>query len=144
MMQEMTSQANKEKCDQMPRDLRRWLSPPDPWKNHNIACDAHHDGTTTWFIESDTFAEWISSDSPLWIRGKPGAGKTILCSTIVNNIEGLCKSGLASLEFFYCDFRDDENKDRACSPLFFPNSMISPTRTARFLFRTPGWLANSV
>jgi ankyrin repeat domain-containing protein 50 len=54
----------------MQRDLRRWLSPPDPWKNHNIACDAHLDGTATWFLESDAFAAWKSSGFLLWIRGK--------------------------------------------------------------------------
>jgi hypothetical protein len=31
--------------NQLRQDLRRWLSPPDPSTNHNIACKAHHKGT---------------------------------------------------------------------------------------------------
>jgi hypothetical protein len=33
-------------------------------------------------------------------------------STIIQNIDDMRKSGLASLAFFYCDFREDEKKDR--------------------------------
>ena len=33
-------------------------------------------------------------------------------STIIEDIRILQKSGLASLAFFYCDFRDDQKKDR--------------------------------
>jgi hypothetical protein len=33
-------------------------------------------------------------------------------STIIEEIEAMRKSGLASLAFYYCDFREDEKKDR--------------------------------
>ena len=33
-------------------------------------------------------------------------------SATIEDIRTLQKSGLASLAFFYCDFRDDEKKDR--------------------------------
>jgi hypothetical protein len=54
------------------RDVRKWLSPPDPWKNHNIACDLHREGTATWFLQGDTFSQWKASapSSLLWIHGK--------------------------------------------------------------------------
>jgi hypothetical protein len=32
-------------------------------------------------------------------------------SSIIENIKSLTKSGLASLAFFYCDFREDEKRD---------------------------------
>jgi hypothetical protein len=32
-------------------------------------------------------------------------------STIIENIDSMRKSGLASLAFFYCDFREDEKRD---------------------------------
>ena len=32
-------------------------------------------------------------------------------STIIENINSMRKSGLASLAFFYCDFREDEKRD---------------------------------
>jgi len=57
---------------QLRQDLRRWLSPPDPSTNHNIACNAHYEGTATWFFEGRTYKEWKStgSESLLWIHGK--------------------------------------------------------------------------
>jgi hypothetical protein len=131
------------------QDVRNWLSPPDPWKNHNLARESRHSGTGTWWIEGDTYAEWKSSgaNSLLWIHGKrqyfalysflelmvkafsAGAGKSVIwydnisevrvpklmlfaSSATIEDIRTLQKSGLSSLAFFYCDFRDDQKKDR--------------------------------
>ncbi|KAH9978330.1 hypothetical protein BJV74DRAFT_141737 [Russula compacta] len=113
MVQQLTSDVNKSRRDQLRRDVKGWLSPPDPWQNYNIQHDAHHDGTATWFIDGDTFTEWKSSPcSLLWIHGKPGSGKSVICSTIIENIDGMRKSGLASLAFYYFDFRDVQKKHR--------------------------------
>ena len=57
--------------DQLQEAFRRWLSPPDPSKNHNIARKAHHEGSAEWFILGKTFSEWKgTAGSLLWIRGK--------------------------------------------------------------------------
>ena len=56
--------------DQIRRDLRNWLSPPDPSVNYNIASDAHHEGTALWFTESNVFKNWKECGSFLWIHGK--------------------------------------------------------------------------
>ena len=42
----------------------------------------------------------------------PGKLTLLASSTIIEDIEALRKSGLASLGFFYHDFRDDQKKDR--------------------------------
>jgi hypothetical protein len=133
--------------DKLQQDVRNWLSPPDPWKNHNLARESRHGGTGTWWIEGDAYAEWKSSGSLLWVHGKrqysalysflklmvkissAGAGKSVIwydnlsivrvrelmlltSSAIIEDIRTLQKSGLASVAFFYCDFRDDQKKDR--------------------------------
>jgi archaellum component FlaC len=58
--------------DLLQQNLRRWLSPQDPFTNHNIACNAHHKGTANWFFEGRTYKEWksTSSESLLWVHGK--------------------------------------------------------------------------
>jgi hypothetical protein len=38
--------------------------------NHNIACRAHHKGTTTWFFEGNIYNEWKLTPSLLWVHGK--------------------------------------------------------------------------
>jgi hypothetical protein len=56
----------------MQEDVRKWLSPPDAWKNQNIARKSQHSGTAEWFVQGDTFSAWKASDpsSLLWIHGK--------------------------------------------------------------------------
>ena len=52
------------------KDLRKWISPPDPSVNYNTACKAHHGDTASWCTQGDTFADWKASGSLLWIHGK--------------------------------------------------------------------------
>ena len=58
--------------DKLQKVVRNWLSPPDPWKNHNLARESRHGGTGTWWIQGDSHAKWKSSggSSLLWIHGK--------------------------------------------------------------------------
>ena len=56
--------------NQLRDSLFRWLSPPDPSINHNVACKAHHNGTAQWFLQGSIFNQWKSTDPFLWIHGK--------------------------------------------------------------------------
>jgi uncharacterized protein YoxC len=56
--------------NQLRDGLLRWLSPPDPSPNHNIACKAHHNDTTRWFFQGTIFNNWKSTGSFLWVHGK--------------------------------------------------------------------------
>jgi len=55
--------------DQLQENVRRWLSTPDPWMNHNIARKVHHRDTAVWFIQGDVFRQWRSTGRLLWIHG---------------------------------------------------------------------------
>jgi hypothetical protein len=56
--------------NQLRENIHKWLSPPDPSTNHNIACGTHHKKTATWFFQGSIFHEWKSTGSLLWIHGK--------------------------------------------------------------------------
>ncbi|KAI9435615.1 hypothetical protein BJY52DRAFT_1218172 [Lactarius psammicola] len=90
-----------------------WLSPPDPSTNQNIACSTQHEGTATWFFQGSIYMQWKSKSttSLLWIHGKPGSGKSVLCSSIIQDIMGLREAGLASMAYFYFDFRDTDKQN---------------------------------
>ncbi|KAI0290287.1 hypothetical protein BC826DRAFT_1187375 [Russula brevipes] len=111
VIQRTANDVDQLKRNQLRENLRRWLSPSDPSTNHNIACGAHHDGTASWFFQGSVFKRWKSTGSLLWIHGKPGSGKSILCSTIIEDISVMCRAGQASMCYFYFDFRD-ANKQR--------------------------------
>ena len=56
--------------DQLQKESRSWLSPPDPSPNYNSACEIHQDGTAAWFFQGSLFNEWNEKGSLLWIYGK--------------------------------------------------------------------------
>lgn len=56
--------------NQIKESLRRWVMPPDPATNHNIACDMCLTGTAEWFLQGNILPEWKSTGSFLWIHGK--------------------------------------------------------------------------
>ncbi|KAI9437172.1 hypothetical protein H4582DRAFT_2129604 [Lactarius indigo] len=105
-------QVDDVKRNQLRESLRKWQSPPDPSTNYIINGDRQHEGTAEWFIESDQFETWKLTGSLLWIHGKPGSGKSILCSAIINDVTTLCEAGSASMAYFYFDFRDLDKQAR--------------------------------
>ncbi|KAI9434802.1 hypothetical protein H4582DRAFT_2130885 [Lactarius indigo] len=112
VMQTTSQNVDDLKRTQLLKSLREWQSPSDPSTNHVIASDRQHEGTAEWFCKSKMFEEWKATGSLLWIHGKPGSGKSILCSAIINDIEALNKAGLASMAYFYFDFRDLAKQSR--------------------------------
>lgn len=83
------------------------MSTSDPLFNHVAARDKHEPATGDWFLRSSKLAEWTNNPSVnLWIRSIPGAGKTVLCSTIIDH---LLRNQQADdfILFYYFDFRDD-------------------------------------
>ncbi|KAF8496201.1 hypothetical protein F5888DRAFT_415711 [Russula emetica] len=97
--------------NQLRESLMRWLSAPDSSINHNIARKAHHGGTAQWFLQGGIFNQWKSSGSLLWVHGKPGSGKTVLCSSIIEDINALHDAGSALMAYFYFDFRDVDKQN---------------------------------
>jgi hypothetical protein len=56
--------------NELRKDLRKWIAPPDPSVNYNTASSAHHEGTAAWCTKGKTLADWKTSGSLLWIHGK--------------------------------------------------------------------------
>ena len=56
--------------NQLRESIYKWLSPPDPSTNYNIACGTRHKKMATWFFQGSIFQEWKSAGSLLWIHGK--------------------------------------------------------------------------
>ncbi|KAF8514686.1 hypothetical protein JB92DRAFT_2811297 [Gautieria morchelliformis] len=94
-----------------------WLGAPDHQSKHRDACRARQKGTGSWFVNGAHFQDWRGAPhSFLWLHGIPGAGKTILCSTIIDELSDHCSSDpTLAMAFFYFDFN---NKDS------LPNAML--------------------
>lgn len=88
-----------------------WLAPPDPWTNHDSARLSREPQTCDWLLRSETYRRWKAGvERHIWLYGKPGCGKTILCSTAIEDLQAHCQGNEhAWLARFYFSF-SDQNK----------------------------------
>ncbi|KAI7263969.1 hypothetical protein KC345_g8974 [Hortaea werneckii] len=97
------------------RRIVDWLSAPDPWTNHRSARERHEPHTGDWLLQSHTYLDWKAGKKRhLWICGKAGCGKTVLSSTMVEDIKQLCDTdenlGRFGLGAFYFTFSDKQKQ----------------------------------
>jgi hypothetical protein len=92
--------------------IHQWLSAPDPSMNYQKALKQRQDDTGLWFLGSEQYASWkTDAASSLWLYGIPGCGKTILSSTILQNLLQYCDDDPAkTVAYFYFDFNDTQKQ----------------------------------
>jgi KaiC/GvpD/RAD55 family RecA-like ATPase len=102
--------------------IRKWLSAPDPSINYQKALKQRQDDTGLWFLESDQCAEWkTDTASFVWLHGIPGCGKTILSSTILQNVLQHCDGDPGKVvAYFFFDFNDVQKQ----KPVLMVRSLI--------------------
>ncbi|KAN0129357.1 hypothetical protein V8E53_012841 [Lactarius tabidus] len=125
VIQQAANDIDEIKWNQFIQLLRSWLSPADPSTNHNIARKAQHNGTAAWLFEGQIIIKWKSIGSLLWIHGKPGSGKSVICSSVIQDIMAVCETGSAIMAYFYFDFKD--LKKQTCHDLLL--SLVSQLST---------------
>jgi hypothetical protein len=88
--------------------IASWLSPANPWQNHQTARKQHEPETGAWLLQCERYRIWkASSNGHLWLYGPAGSGKTILCSTAINDVQAYCR-GCTNVgqAIFYFSFSD--------------------------------------
>ena len=85
------------------RAKSRYLNSCSRYNFETTLTQARKKGATTWMFKTSEYQEWISKDSSstLLCSGIVGAGKTVLCANVVENIL-LDKSPDSSLGYFFC------------------------------------------
>ena len=108
----VNDQVESLRLDSRRKAIRRWLSAPDPSTNYQRGCRSRHEMTGTWFTQSEAFERWkMDENTILWLHGKPGCGKTVLCSTIITDILCQCEaSSQSSVAYFFFDFNSSEKQ----------------------------------
>lgn len=83
-----------------------WLGQPFPTATFNEAQKLRSAQSGSWFLNGEHFKSWkTSSRFLLWLHGIPGSGKTVLCSSIVEDLERWCGSRNGCiLVYFFFDF----------------------------------------
>ncbi|KAJ7897905.1 ectomycorrhiza-induced ankyrin-domain/NACHT-domain-containing protein [Mycena olivaceomarginata] len=105
---ELRSTTAKLVNEAMRNKLDTWLRPPNPGANHGRARKLRVVDTSVWLVKTTKFAEWKEKgNSFLWVHGISGCGKTILASTIIDNLLDL--SWVTA--YFYFDTNDTTKQD---------------------------------
>ncbi|KAK2729735.1 hypothetical protein CKAH01_02709 [Colletotrichum kahawae] len=96
-------------------EVFKWLEDIDPSSLHHQAQDNHEPGTCDWATRLPEWPDFLNGgEHCLWIHGIPGAGKTILASQLIEQIEEHCSSSdsenLLSI-YYYCYF--GHNRDES-------------------------------
>lgn len=107
-------EAVREAQEEKKRDgLLSWLCEVDPSEIYNTCRDKHQDVTSDWLVRgSKEFINWKESPSSLlWLHGKPGCGKSILSSSVVEHLQEQYASDPASaFASFFFSFSDTEKQ----------------------------------
>lgn len=85
-----------------------WLCAADLWTNHESARERHEKSTGDWLLQNDRYQKWrLGTGGRVWMCGKAGCGKTVLCSTAIEDIRYHCRQNVDSAcAFFYFTFSD--------------------------------------
>lgn len=94
------------------RALRRWLSAPDPSINLDAALRKREPGTGQWLLNDHSYERWRSGESAsLWLHGKAGCCKTVMCSSTIENVQDYVASNPGdSLAYFYFSFQETDKQ----------------------------------
>lgn len=111
-VKEVTKSIQKIAISDRHKSILKWLKVTDSSVNHNAARLKHEPTTGDWLLESEIFINWTKAKKEsLWLYGKPGAGKTILCSTLIEHVKLLCGGDSADrYAYFYFDFSDAQKQ----------------------------------
>lgn len=92
--------------DEERRKTLKYFLEYNPQQNYETSLQLRHPRTGIWLTLLPVFQTWLSTpDSYLWLSGIPGAGKTVLAGTIIE--ETLKRdSETVATTFFFCDYKD--------------------------------------
>lgn len=87
----------------------------NPQPNLEMSIKLRHAMTGLWLTESPPFSQWLETPgSKLWLSGIPGAGKTVLAGSVIQ--EAFAHSYTVdevSVGFFFCDYKNAATWDAA-------------------------------
>jgi hypothetical protein len=97
----------KHKANQKHRMCLDWLAPTTHAARQSEYIRLREPGTGQWLIQSHEFQTW--NDSPgqtMFCPGIPGAGKTILSSVVIDELEArYCNDPQIGIAYIYCSFQ---------------------------------------
>ena len=87
--------------------ILKWLAPIDYATQQSDYIGRRQPGTGQWLLDSTKYQAWLENPGKtLFCPGIPGAGKTILTATVIDDIHSRFKCDTSvGIAYLYCDFR---------------------------------------
>ncbi|KAI0147300.1 hypothetical protein GGR57DRAFT_258771 [Xylariaceae sp. FL1272] len=88
-------------------EILDWLIPTDYGPQQTDNLKRRQPGTGQWLLDSEEYQNWIKEpNKTLFCPGIPGAGKTILTSIVVNDLENRFRSEMTTaIAYVYCNYK---------------------------------------
>lgn len=112
MLREQGQNRDKFESNAKRTQIPKWLKSSDPEQNHKLSRSRHEPQTATWILNMGKYQSWENSrGQALWLHGIPGAGKTILCSTIIDHIQTQFRDDQSTcVAYYYFDFAEKQKQ----------------------------------
>ncbi|RDW56366.1 hypothetical protein BP5796_13241 [Coleophoma crateriformis] len=106
------------------RRVMKWLNPVDVEADFRRERNRRAEGTCIWFKKNSEYECWKGTESPdsiLWITGRPGSGKSVLSTSIIEHLQQ-DREERKDCEVTYFFF--DKNNERTSTSLSLVVSLI--------------------
>lgn len=93
---------------QLRNEMLPRICPIDSSERQRKAFNMRREGTGKWFLESERFLCWVANEKKqtLLCTGVPGAGKTVLASIVINQLEKeFANNDDVAITYLYFDYR---------------------------------------
>ena len=97
--------------DKERKEILKSFAKVDPYGNHHMSRKLRSPGTGLWLTEGQEFKLWTETrNAKLWYYGIPGAGKTVLTSSVIEEALRISNPSTA-VAYFYCDYKNPATQD---------------------------------
>lgn len=97
---------------QQDQHILKWLTETDFAAQQNDFIRQRQPGTGQWFLESDEFQAWVKTEKQtLFCPGIPGAGKTIMSASVIDNLYSRFQDDQTiGIAYIYFNYRQHESQ----------------------------------
>lgn len=106
IVHETQTTAKKTHAIKQNQEILNWLTPVNYGSQHSDYLQRRHAGTGQWLLDHETYQKWVKEPRRrLFCPGIRGAGKTILSSIVIDNLETRFSTDPTTLvAYVYCNF----------------------------------------
>ncbi|KAK8111993.1 uncharacterized protein PG998_008450 [Apiospora kogelbergensis] len=85
--------------------ILEWVTDINFGEKYSDCLKKRLEGTGEWLLNSSEYQKWLATPSQILLcSGMPGAGKTIISSTVIEHLESQSLNTDTALAYLYCDY----------------------------------------